>query len=98
MPAASGTSNGFESGVSRRQMASSGAAGGTHHSAQELGHDAGGLAVDERAVAAGALEDERLVVEAEEVQERGVVVVVGDDVLDRLVAELVGRAVDVARA
>ena len=45
---------------------------------------------------AGAGEGERPVVEAEEVQERGVVVVVGDDVLDGLVAELVGRAVDVA--
>ena len=56
-----------------------------------------GLAVDQRAVAAGPSEDERRGVEAEEVQERRVVVGVGHDVLDGLVAELVGRAVDVAR-
>ena len=36
-------------------------------------------------------------VQPEQVQQRRVVVVVVHDVLDRLVAELVGRAVDVAR-
>ena len=40
-----------------------------------------------------ALEDDLLVVEAEEVQERGVVVVVVHDVLHRVMAELVGLAV-----
>ena len=44
----------------------------------------------------GRRKRERGVVEAEEVQQGGVVVGVSDDVLDRLVAELVGLAVDVA--
>ena len=52
-------------------------------SGQELAHHAGRLAIDERAVSARAREDERLGVEAEQVQQRGVVVGVGHDVLPR---------------
>ena len=94
MPAASGTSNGFESGVSRRQMASFGAPGGTHPLKSSVTTRAGWPSTSEPSPL-GRWKDERLVVEAEQVQQRGVVVVVVDDVLDRLVAELVGRAVDV---
>ena len=49
-------------------------------------------------VAAGVAVGELLVVEAEEVQDRGVQVVDVDLLLDRLEAEFVGGAVDVAAA
>ena len=49
-------------------------------------------------VAAGVAVGELLVVEAQEVQNRGVQVVDVDAVLDGLEAEVVGRAVDVAAA
>ena len=52
--------------------------------------------VGQAEVAAGVAVGELLVVEAEQVQDRGVQVVDVDRVLDGLEAELVGRAVDVA--
>ena len=48
-------------------------------------------------IAAGVAVGESLVVEAEQVQDRGVQVVDVDLVLDRVEAEFVGGAVDVAR-
>ena len=52
--------------------------------------------VGQAEVAAGVAVGELFVVEAQQVQDRGVQVVDVDLVLDRLEAELVGRAVDVA--
>ena len=67
---------GVESGVSRRQMASSGASGGTHRLKSSVTTRAAWPSTSEpspSAVAVGTLEEERLVVEAEEVEESGVV-------------------------
>src|SRR6478609_2423925 len=48
------------------------------------------LAIEQTAAASGPGERDVLLVEAEQVQQRGVVVVMGDDVLDSLVAQLIG--------
>src|SRR5262249_29763790 len=63
---------------------------------QQLANDPRGLAVDQRSETADALKGRLLLIEAEEMQQRGVEIVVIDDVLDRFVAELVGRAMDIA--
>src|SRR5688500_10519322 len=60
---------------------------------QDLLHDAGGAAVGEAMVAAVGVVDHALVVEAEEVEDSGLVVVGRDDVLRGAVASFVGRAV-----
>ena len=65
-------------------------------SGKDVGHDPGILAVGEGGGEPLALVDKLLVVEAEAVEERGVPVVVMDDVLHRLVAPLVGLAVGAA--
>src|SRR6185369_902751 len=65
-------------------------------SREQLFDDAAGLAVEEGLFSRIACERQFRGGEAEEVHEGGVVVVVGDDVFHRVVAEFVGRAVDVA--
>ena len=67
---------------------------GASGSGQDLADDAA-VDVGQAEVAAGVAVGELLVVEAEQVQDRGVQVVDVDLVLDGLEAELVGRAVDV---
>ena len=60
---------------------------------ENLLHDAGRAAVGEALLAAVGMVDEPGVVEAEQVEDRGLEVVGRDDVLDGAVADLVGRAV-----
>ena len=67
------------------------------HSIEDRSDDLTTLAVEQTAAAGGTGERDLLFVEAEQVQQRGVVVVVGDDVLDGLVAEFVGGAVTCSR-
>lgn len=63
---------------------------------QNLADNSSRLAIEQRGDPARALEGERCGVEAEQIHQRSVVIEVVDDVLDGLVAELVGFAVDVA--
>lgn len=63
---------------------------------QQLRHHPRPLISDERLIGAVAFVDEALGIEAEEVQEGRVVVVVIHDIFDGLVTELVGGAVGVA--
>src|SRR3954452_9828217 len=95
-PSCSDPSSASESGSSIALLRAGGrAAGDAGGSGQDLADDAGGLAVDERAVAVGTLEDEGAGVEAEEMEQGGVVVGVRHDPVDGLVAEVVGSPVHV---
>jgi len=67
-----------------------------HRSRQQLLHHPRRLAVGQRHFLAVAAIDEPAVVEAEQVQQRRLVVVVVDHVLHGMVAEVVGGAVDMA--
>lgn len=65
------------------------------NSRQQFPDNTGLLAVNKRGVEAVAFIDELIVIEAEEVEQGGVPVVVMDDVADGFVAPFVGFAVDV---
>ena len=65
-------------------------------SREDLRHHAAALVIRQGGFHAVALVGELRVVEAEAVQQRGVLVVVMDDVLDRLVAKFIGLAMDAA--